>query len=414
MLEAVGGAGLSSATAVGGGQDRRTIDASRLIAQATDPKSGAVDTRALAQAVHQAAGVDPKTASAAYGEVEHALSERSPADASRFNSDVQDAFRTSGDAAAGLGVGASKAGGGLSAAGAARTAEGAGLTTRGAQLLKDNPLLSKQWVSTRSLWTGKGGFTSNLQTMLKQHGIAFDTTVRPPPAGSLGKGSGVPLEKANNVNGALGRDSIAKDLQASGASVSKEVPVPGTGRRIDVRGDYPANANSPARRVDVESKVGRKGADAETRAQVIKDGQDLAANRATRTTAEGLLKDGEAAAASGRTLSTAGKALDVGGKVLKPLAIAADGAQLYGAFKADGNKVGVNTGRTASGVAGSWAGAAAGAEVGAEAGAAIGSVVPGAGTVVGGVVGGLIGGAAGAFVGDGVGRKAFDTVKSWF
>ena len=414
MLDALEGAGATSPPSLRMDPEPQTIDASGLISGATNVRTGQIDTRALAQVVQAAAGRDPATASAAYSDVEHQLGQRSPADASRFNADIRDAFRTAGDAAAGSGVGAVRAGAHASSLGAARTRFGEGLSAKGAQLLRDNPLLSKQWVSTASQWTRRGGFTDGLEQMLSQHGISFNATPRLAPAGSVGRTSGVSSKVANNTNGALARDAIARDLQASGATVTKEVDIPGTGRRVDVRGDFPATSTSPATRVEIESKVGRTGLSSTTRAQAAKDGQALIENRTARSTAERLLKDGEAAAASGGALSNAGRALEIGGGVLKPLAVAADGAQLVQAFRADGDHIGSNTGRTASGVAGSWAGAAAGAELGAEAGAVIGSVVPGAGTVVGGVIGGLVGGAAGAFAGDGIGRKAFDTVRSWF
>lgn len=102
------------------------------------------------------------------------------------------------------------------------------------------------------------------------------------------------------------------------------------------------------------------------------------------------------------------------GKVLAPVAVAADVVQLGQAVQQDGGRVGDNTGRTASGVAASWGGAAVGAKGGAVVGAAIGSVVPGVGTAVGAVVGGLVGAVTGGIGGDWVGRHGYDWVKSWF
>jgi RHS repeat-associated protein len=100
-----------------------------------------------------------------------------------------------------------------------------------------------------------------------------------------------------------------------------------------------------------------------------------------------------------KALERTGKALDVIGKISKPLAVVADAAQVGGALQQDGGVVGVNTVVATANVAGGWIGAWAGAKGGATLGAGIGSFFPGPGTAIGGFSGGLIGGIGGAFVG---------------
>jgi hypothetical protein len=110
-----------------------------------------------------------------------------------------------------------------------------------------------------------------------------------------------------------------------------------------------------------------------------------------------------------KLLTTMGKVsegLDTFGKVALPVAVAAVGVRLYGAYEEDGGKIGRHTAETAGSVAGGWAGAAAGAEGGAEAGAAVGAFFGGAGAVPGAIVGGLVGGVAGGIVGSGLGEDA--------
>lgn len=336
--------------------------AADLVDRATDPDTGDVDTACLAGWVADAAGQDADTASAAHAAIETELLARSPADASRFNADVVSAF------------------------GGAVFGAGQGFVVGGGLLLEQNPILSKVWEPTRSAWTGKGGFTSGLQQLLEANGIEIGRTVHAPPAGSLGKGSGVSAAVANNTNGALARDAIADRFRAQGLATQIEQPRHGGARVVDVVTDVPATDPRQARRVEVESKVGRVSLDSDIRRQVDFDARSLAQNRAIRQT---------------------GDVLEKLGKVARPVGLVLDAVAVGEAFRADGNRVGEKTGRTASGVAGGalggWGGAAAGAAIGT-------AIFPGVGTVVGGVVGGI----AGALAGDAAGKGLFDTVKNWF
>jgi hypothetical protein len=307
---------------------------------------------------------DFSKASAAYSAITAQLGSHSPVDAARFDHDVSESF----------------------ARGAADTAPAIsrGLSAGGKQLLMNNPILTKQWQSTTSMWTGKGGFTQGLRDLLTRNGIDVASGVNPPPPGSLGPSSGVPAAQANNINGGLARDAIASRYRAAGYQVQTEVPP--NGKRInDVRVNIEAQDPRYSQRIEIESKVGRTGQSPRIADQVAKDAKDLADNAKIRG---------------------AGAALETAGKVMLPVAIAADGYELFNAYQQDGSHLGMHTGEAAAGIAGSWGGAIAGA----EAGATIGSIVGPGGTVVGGVVGGIVGG----IVGDSTARHIFDDIASLF
>jgi len=339
--------------------------AREVIAQATDPRTGQVDTRQLGRWVADASTQDFEAAAQAHAEIEAQLS---PADAARFNQDAVDAARN-GPSATGL-----------------VWAGGDAVREAGRQVLIHNPILIKSWESTTSAWTGKGGFTAGLRDLLQSHGIQIEPQVRPAPPGSIGKGQGVPPAVANNTNGALARDAIADHWRQQGLAVRTEVPRNGGARVVDVVVERPANDPRMSERLEIESKVGRQGRGASLEAQVLQDAEALRSNRALRA---------------------GGRVLEGVGKVARPVGLVLDAVAVGEAYRADGNRIGANTGRTVSGVAGGAAGAWAGAEVGAAIGTAI---APGVGTVIGGLAGGV----AGALGGDAIGRGLFDKVRSWF
>lgn len=374
----------------GGGSVRRTEPVSRsaaadVVARATDPRSGAVDTGRLAGWVVDARRADPPTAEAA-----HAAIERELFDAGRlvelghYHEDLRQA--AAADASANGGAPFADAAGVAEAAPGGLWAAGQAWAGQGRQLLVDNPVLVKRWEATTSPWTGKGGFTPGLTELLTQGRIEFDTNVRPAPPGSLNSTSGVRPAIANNVNGALARDAIADEWRATGAQVRTEVPVQGGSRRVDVVVEPPAADPRQQQRIEIESKLGRTGLDSDIRAQVAADADALKANRLLRNS---------------------GQVLEGVGKVARPVGLVLDAVSLGSAYQADGNRIGENTGRTASGIAGGalggWGGAAAGAAIGT-------AIFPGVGTVVGGIIGGI----GGALAGDAAGKGVFDTVKGWF
>ncbi len=347
--------------------------ARQLIQQATDARTGDVDTRRLAGWVAEAHARHPRMASEAHAAIEEELLRFGPAEAGRFDQDVVAAMQAQPQSPALSG----------------QWAAGQYLAARGDRILVNNPILEKRWEFTQSAWTGKGGPTGPLADLLARNGIQAVPGVNAPPPGSLTRTAaaqqGVARAQANNINGAVGRDAIADRFRAQGLQVRTEQPRLNGQRVVDVVAHQPANDPRFSRAIETESKVGRAGATAGHARQVALDAQALADNRAVR----------QGGALLGKT-----------GRVVRPLGVALDAINVVGAYRADGNRVGEKTGRAASGLVGG----AGGAWAGAAAGAAIGSVVPGVGTVIGGVVGGIVGGLAG----DAAGKGLFDAVKRWF
>lgn len=364
-----GSNGRSTAAAAAGPSGSPASQASELIAQARDPASGELDTQRLAGWVAQASQQDFGKASAAHAAIESELAGRDAGELARFNQDVVTAV-------AGL---AEKAPTGLWAAGHALAGEGR-------RLLVDNPILVKQWESTTSAWTGKSGFTEGLRAMLQSHGITVERLDNPVPSGSFGKSSGVPASVANNLNGDLARDAIADRWRGQGLEVRIEQPRLGGARVVDVVVDRPAADPRQSQRLEIESKVGRNSLGSDLARQAALDGRALRENRMLRG---------------------AGQLLEGVGKVARPVGLVMDAVEVGSAFRKDGDRVGLHTGRAASGLAGG----AAGGWGGAVGGAALGTAIfPGVGTVIGGVIGGI----AGAVAGDQAGRGLFDKLKTWF
>ncbi len=260
-----------------------------------------------------------------------------------------------------------------------------GVAQAGYNTLVDNPKLSVQWESTRSAWTGKVGFTPGLTDVLNQNGLAINPSNMSPAPGSFGKSSGLTFNEANPRNGIAADKAIESRLQSQGYVTDRQVTVQ-DGRRVDVVG-IKTNADPRLNeRVEIESKAFRAGVNDRHVSEAVRDGQRLADNVSLRA---------------------AGNLLEGVGRVARPVGMVMDAVEVGSAFRADGNRVGENTGRAISGLAGG----AAGGWGGAMAGAAIGTaILPGIGTVVGGLIGGI----GGAFAGDGIGRSAFNAVRSWF
>jgi hypothetical protein len=370
------------------------------VAQATNPATNQVDTGALSRQVAETAQRDPQAAAEMRAAIENELVAQSRVgDLSRFNQDLQAAAN---DGTFGTyGVPGMLAVGGQTAVniGNTRIADGTALTARGTQALAANPQLTVRWESTTSAWTGNGGFTQPLRDVLDGHGIEVARQVNPVPAGSIGPNQGVSYYSANNTNGDLARDAIARRYSSAGYNVTTEVPVQNGARVVDIRADLPNADPRLAQRIEVESKAYRAGSSSFIRNEAANDGARLAENRAVR--AAGLADE-----VAGGALTNSGRVLRTVGQVARPVGLALAGVEVYQSVQADGGRIGENTGRSVSGLAGGGLGAWGGA----AAGAAIGSVVPGVGTVIGGIVGGIIGGVAG----DAAGRGLFDTVKSWF
>jgi hypothetical protein len=341
-----------------------------LVARATDPATGRVDTARLAGWVADAARGSPAKASAAHAAIEAQLG---VGDRSRFNADVGRAFRRDSDA------------------GVTYSATGAALApgAAGGRILRDNPILEIRWETTISPVTQKSGFSAPLEKLLRNGGIVIDLPVNGRPAG----GTTVNTPASRTANGHAARDAIAARIRGSGeythvgteATENTRRATSLGGRQVDVVADQKGPRREMNKKVEVESKLGRASASVDTKLQVAKDVERLAANVSVRRV---------------------GTVLEGVGKVAKPIGIAVDAVQVGRAYRADGNRVGDQTQRAIGGVAGGAAGALGGAKIGA----ALGSFGGPVGTVVGGVAGAAVGG----IVGSGAGEKAVGWVKSWF
>ena len=378
---------VNSVSSAGAAQDSNSTappgSASELIRQATDSRTGVVDTRKLAGWIADAAQHDFDSASQAYEQVDAELSRSDPATAGHFSRDVAEAFSAQGGSESGHSSTATAYTGPLWAAGSA-------VTDVGKTVLRNNPVLQVRWISTPNA-AQEVGFTSGLRELLTSNGIKYQdypsiTTLNP---------SNSPRYRTYNGNQA--RDAIASRYQAQGYTVRREVtentplqtPQRPTGERhVDVSATKAGPTPETGTRVDVESKLGRAGLDGETRLQVAKDAWRLEQNVSVRRL---------------------GSTLEVAGKVLKPVGVAVDALQIAAAVREDGGKFGAHAQKTTAEVAGGAAGGWAGAETGAAAGAAIGTLIaPGVGTAIGGVIGGLLGGFGGGWLGTKAGDAAYD------
>jgi hypothetical protein len=365
-----------------------------IVASATDAKTGKVDTQKLAGMVADAARTDPKAATAAYKQIETELmATKGFGEVSRFARDFEKASaKPQQDLIPGPSV----------------TGVGYGIGKAGYNTLVKNPILEIRWEATTSAWTSKGGFTAGLTRELEARGITVVPDVNLPPAGSVAKPAGfssLPPDQqarvraqASNTNGSLAETAI-RDRYRNAGMEATTLHDPGSTNRVqngtrnvDVVVTETAADPRNNRRIEVESKVGRTGYSGSVtesgtvKYEVAKDAQRLTDNV---------------------TIRGAGRVLEGVGKVAKPVGVVLDAIEIGSAYKADGNKIGDNTLRASSGVAGSAAGAVGGAKLGAVIGTAI---APGVGTVVGGVIGGIAGGIAGSEVG----KAAYNWISSWF
>ena len=359
--------------------------AASLIRQATDPRTGVVDTRQLAGWVADAAKQDFNTAANAYTQIDAELSRTDPATAGHFSRDVGDAFAAQNP---------NSAGGSTSSASSMDYAAplwvaGNQISEAGKGVLRNNPILEIRWASTPNV-AGKVGFTAGLKDLLDSKGIPMDEY---PRLNTLNPSNS---RQFRTYNGNQARDAIASDYQQRQYTVRTEVTentpfktrTPTGERHVDVSATKPGPTPETGSRVDVESKLGRAGLDGDTRLQAAKDVWRLESNANVR----GL-----------------GTAMDVGGKILGPVGVALDAWQIGSAIKEDGGHFGAHAQQTTAEVAGGAAGGWAGAETGAAAGAAIGTfIAPGIGTAIGGVIGGLLGGFGGSWLGSKAGDAAYD------
>ncbi len=274
-----------------------------------------------------------------------------------------------------------------------------GMADAGFRTQVDNPILTRQWESTTSAWNNRGGFTDGAIDKLEDVGLTVNRTTNPVVPGSRTPGSGFTAAQSTTFNGDLASDAIADRYTNAGFNVEREVHydtnlnqvdrtsrLPGD-RFVDVAVDIPHDTDPRLnQRLEIESKAFRVNAGSISDTQLDHDVRSVQANR---------------------TVRAGGAALERVGRVARPIGIAIDAVQIGSAFHADGNRVGENTARAATnlagGAAGGWGGAAAGAAIGT-------AIFPGVGTVVGGVIGGI----GGALAGEAVADRAFSAVKDFF
>ena len=289
-------------------------------------------------------------------------------------------------------------------------------------VLMENPILTREWQSTTSAWTQKGGFTDGAIDKLQAAGVSVNTNTLPTPANSRVPGGNYTAAQSTTFNGDLARDAIADNYRSAGYNVEIEAhydanlnPVDRASklagdRFIDVAVDIPHPSNPRLNeRLEIESKAFRVDAGSISDAQLDHDARSMSANRALR--ADALDQVGNtsppANASANRTIRASGEVLEKVGRVARPVGLVMDAVQIGSAYRADGNQIGENTAlaatKIAGGAAGGWGGAAAGAAIGT-------AIFPGVGTVIGGVIGGI----GGAFAGEAAASGAFSAVKNFF
>jgi hypothetical protein len=403
-------AGQNSVVRGHNGINQSRSPAADIVAAATNPRTGRIDTAVLGRMVADAARVDFRAANAAYNQIESQLS---VGDASRFAQDVRAASAANNNApnsTTAAGTALFVVGSQANTLGRTQIANGIQQATQGANILRNNPILSIRWETTTSQWTQRGGLSGPLADRLRAGGIEVSSSTYAPPAGSVGRSSGLSAGVAANMNGGLAENMIANNYRAQGFNVTQGANmyvgasspnniVQNGSRIVDVVAERPNADFRQNTRLEVESKVGYTANSGRAAQEATQDISRLANNRTARAT-------GEALETAGNGLTRSGRALRVFGRVARPVGIALDVIDVGSSFRADGNRIGQNTGRSLSGIAGG----AGGAWAGAAAGAAVGSVVPVIGTVIGGVVGGIIG----AFAGDAAGKGLFNSISSWF
>ncbi len=285
-------------------------------------------------------------------------------------------------------------------------AAGNTLINHGTQRLIDNPELVKTWESTTSAWTNKGGFTDGAITRLEDAGIDVNTNPNPTPASSIPRTPGISAGSVTTHNGELAEQAIITRAQGQGLQAGPGghydadfnrlpdgSPRSAGDRIVDVEIERPHPTDPRLNQVEhVESKAMRVNAGTISDAQLAHDAGMLRNNQAIRA---------------------GGELLERGGQFVRPVGMVIDAVSVSSAIYRDGG-VGVETGRTVTGIAGGAAGGFAGAKAGAAAGAALGSIVPGVGTAAGAIVGGVVGGIAGAIGGENIAKSAFNAVRGWF
>jgi hypothetical protein len=266
----------------------------------------------------------------------------------------------------------------------------------GRRLLIENPELRLLYDFSHSAWTGQGGPTRGTLDLLRRYNIPMDPDIKPAPPGSIGRNAGIRQAIANNENGRLAEEAAANRWRAKGYIVERPVPDDGSGRRADFNVRHP-NRN-PTKKAITRSEVksGRVKLGKPIRRQVERDAAARDANAAERAKGEVLQAEGRLVRNLGRAPGAVGLGLD--------------GLELFSAYGADGNRIGENTERAATGIAGGAAGGWGGAAAGGVGGAAIARKWKAPRGRLG-LLGALVGGILGAIGGDPSARAIYDHVR---
>jgi hypothetical protein len=292
--------------------------------------------------------------------------------------------------------------GGLWGIGLRLNTDGTKLYSDGRRILIANPTLDPQYVFHSSKWTGKGGPTPGVLEELRRLGLSWDSKIYPAAPGSIGRDAGIDRSIANNINGALAEEATAARLRAQGFTVLRPVPDDGGGRIPDMsylmQNPDPRYRANPAYNVErrTEVKSGTTSLKPHIRQQMKRD----AAARDRRETERAK---GEVLQAEGRLVRNLGRAPGAVGLGL-------DGLELFSAYRADGNRIGENTERAATGIAGGAAGGWGGAAAGGAGGAAIARKWKAPRGRLG-LLSALVGGMIGAIGGDHSSRAIYDHVR---
>lgn len=123
---------------ISGAAQNNRAQATQLIRQATDPRSGAVDTQQLARWTVDAQRTRPENASEAYAAVEAELANQNPIDAGNFAREVVSASQQPSEQ------------GNHVPAPSGQWATGQYLANRGDRTLINNPILEKRWGSPKA------------------------------------------------------------------------------------------------------------------------------------------------------------------------------------------------------------------------------------------------------------------------
>jgi hypothetical protein len=252
---------------------------------------------------------------------------------------------------------------------------GSRLRAQARPVLLANPIVDMVWQPSISGRTGRGGFSPDLLAEQHAKNIKTGRLLPTPPPPDVPAGAH-PVTR-NRANGLAAEQAIANYYRALGLDVGRNVPQQEGARYFDIVVKRPAADQAFNSERIIESKLGEADLKGRIPGQLEFDANYLRQNRAIRLEPEKAYR--------------AGSALHTMGRIVRPAGVVLDAMELGSAYQADGNRIGENTKRTASGIAGG----ALGGWGGAAAGAALGIPLGPLGMAAGAIGGGLFFGAGG-------------------